>query len=161
VTERERVLTALYDLIDPLSPDRADIAEGYLAECAATQIVRYRAEVDQLRRDKDGAYDERNRLVAVLSKLWPSHLAQHPESDHAWERDWMTLVCIHSPVGQLTWHIHDDHVGYFAHMVQGPNHWDGHTTALKYARLASLGSSMAPDAVDPHVSDLGTPSTRA
>lgn len=145
MTDDERVKAALYDLLDPLSPDRDDISVGYLAEMAAKEITARRAEAQDLRERKDGAYDERNRLVAVLSKLWPSHLALHPESDTTWERDWMTIVCIHSPVGQLTWHIHDDHRLLFAHLTMGEGHWDGHTTEQKYARLAGFGAIPAPD----------------
>lgn len=139
MTEDERVKTALYDLLDPMSPDYDDISPGYLAELAAKRIRASEKEADEQRASKNTAYDERNRLVAVLSKLWPAHLAQHPETDTSWERDWMTIICIHSPVGQLTWHIHDDHRLLFAHLTMGESHWDGHSTEVKYARLAALG----------------------
>ncbi len=97
-------------------------------------------EIEDMRARKDAAYEERNRVVAALSKLWPSHLAHHPDDDAGWERDWMTIVCIHSPMGQLTWHVHDSQVGLFAHLQQGENHWDGHSTEQKYNRLAALAS---------------------
>jgi len=86
---------------------------------------------------KNAAYVERNALVCALSKLWPSHMAMHPE-DPAWEREWTHIVCIHAPVGQLTWHIHDSEVAAFAHLEMRPNDWDGHSTDEKYRRLASL-----------------------
>lgn len=88
---------------------------------------------------KNRAYTERNALVCVLSKLWPAHLMRHDPNDATWEDDWRTIVCIHSPVGQLTWHLHDSDVPAFAHLdVWDENHWDGHTTEEKYARLANL-----------------------
>jgi hypothetical protein len=62
---------------------------------------------------KDQAYSERNQLVAFLSRLYPSHLKTHPATDTDWESDWRTIVCIHSPAGQLTWHIHDSEVRGF------------------------------------------------
>jgi hypothetical protein len=92
-------------------------------------------ELEDMLARKDAAYEERNRVVAVLSAIWPSHLAHHPESDLTWERDWLTIVCIHSPAGQLTWHIHDSQTFLFAHLPIGENHWDGHTTEQKYQRL--------------------------
>ena len=102
--------------------------------------------LEDMRARKDAAYDERNRVVAALSKLWPSHLARHPESDATWERDWMTIVCIHSPMGQLTWHVHDSQGEHFAHLNDGENHWDGHDTIEKYRRLALLPATPpAPD----------------
>jgi hypothetical protein len=82
-------------------------------------------------------YGERNRLVAFLSRLYPSHLALHPD-DPSWEQDWLTIVCIHSPAGQLTWHIHDSEVPIFYGLAMQANDWDGHTTDQKYARLAAL-----------------------
>lgn len=85
------------------------------------------------------AYTERNALVAALSKIFPSHLARHPEDDASWERDWMWIVFISTPSGQLSWHLHDAHLPMFAHLSEGPNVWDGHTTEEKYARLARLG----------------------
>ncbi len=92
---------------------------------------------------KDTAYTERNNLVAVFSRMWPSHLAQHPEDDASWSSDWMTIVCIHSPAGQLTWHVHDSHRHLFAHLPLGENHWDGHTTSEKYQRVAALADPQA------------------
>jgi len=90
-------------------------------------------------------YSERNRLVSALSKLFESHLCRHPNSDTSWEDNWRNIVCIHLPTGQATWHIHDDDLLLFAHLVQQdevrgatPNHWDGHTTEEKYKRLAAL-----------------------
>ncbi len=87
--------------------------------------------------DKNTAYHERDMLVAALSKLWPSHLAWH---EGEWEAEWRNIVCIHSPVGQLTWHIHERELPEFAHLEMDFDHWDGHTTGQKYERLESLDS---------------------
>ncbi|KKN42483.1 hypothetical protein LCGC14_0712930 [marine sediment metagenome] len=84
---------------------------------------------------KHVAYSERNQLVAAISRLWPSHLARHPEDDETWDDEWRTIVCIHSPAGQLTWHIKDGEQYLFSHLAEGEGHWDGHSTPEKYARL--------------------------
>jgi hypothetical protein len=110
--------------------------------------------------DRQQAYHERNALVAFLSKVYPSHLARHPDSDESWDREWMTIVCIHmtklvstqrfgittwstgyAPVDQLctlTWHVHDNDVPLFGHLQIRDNDWDGSSTADKYERLRRL-----------------------
>ena len=95
-------------------------------------------ERDALRTAKDAAYQERDRLVAALSKLFPSHLARHPDSDPSWDDEWRWIVCVHLPTGQATWHIHESEFAWFTHLVVGTNHWDGHDTDTEYDRLAAL-----------------------
>jgi hypothetical protein len=109
----------------------------YLKDMAAENSA-LKARVEELEKQKDGAYAERDRLVAALSKVFPSHLARHPESDETWDDDWRWIVCIHLPDGQATWHIHDSEFKWFSHLRQENNHWDGHTTEEKYKRLGSL-----------------------
>jgi hypothetical protein len=87
---------------------------------------------------RDQAYAERDALVCVISKLWPSHIMAHPPEDKDWDPEWMHIVCVHSPVGQLTWHIHNRELPMFGHLAVRPNDWDGHTTAEKYYRLSML-----------------------
>lgn len=109
---------------------------------------KYRAQVAQAYKDgqwagaveRDKVYAERNKLVCALSKLWPAHLAQHPASDTSWDPNWRNIVCIHSPVGQLCWHIMDSELPMFEHLALKANDWDGHTTEQKYERLASWQS---------------------
>jgi len=106
------------------------LAKSSLAEIAL--IIR------NLAKSKSAAYTERNQLVAFLSKVYNSHLCRHPESDKTWENDWRWIVCIHSPNGQLTWHIHDAEKRHFKHLNVKPEHWDGHTTPQKYNRLKRI-----------------------
>lgn len=91
---------------------------------------------------KDGAYRERDRLVAALSKLFPSYLARHP-ADEPWEEDWRWIVYVDLPTGQASWHIHDSELDWFSHLRRQAHEvaWDGHTTEQKYARLAKLKPS--------------------
>lgn len=89
--------------------------------------------IRNLAKSKQAAYTERNQLVAFISKLFPSHLCRHPDNDKEWENDWRWIVCIHSPHGQLTWHIHDGEKKHFNHLKVKTEHWDGHTTPQKYA----------------------------
>lgn len=90
---------------------------------------------------RDAAYAERDQLVAFLARLYPSHLKRHEGGE--WEDDWRTIVCVHSPAGQLTWHIHDSELAWFGHLNHKPDPfadcvWDQHTTKDKYRRLQEL-----------------------
>ena len=91
-----------------------------------------------LESQKNVAYAERDRLVCALSKLFPSHLQRHPESDTTWDNDWRWIVCIHAPTGPMTWHIHDSEFEWFKHLRIMRQHWDGHTTDEKYGRLEKM-----------------------
>src|ERR1035437_1329232 len=92
--------------------------------------------VDALTRQKDGAYRERDQLVALLSKVFPSHLAIHEKE---WEEEvgWSNIVCVHLPTGDASWHIPDSELPMFSHLVVRESHFDGHTTEEKYERLAA------------------------
>lgn len=109
--------------------------EEKIAKSSTEEIIRI---VRQLATQKHAAYTERNQLVAFMSRLYPAHLSQHPESDKEWQDEWRWIVCIHSPAGQLTWHIHISEKKWFNHLKEKPDHWDKHTTPQKYARLRRL-----------------------
>lgn len=102
-------------------------------------------EVAELTEQKNGAYRERNALVAALSKIFPSGLGRHVASD--WEDDWRTIVFIDLPTGQASWHIHDSEAPMFRHLRKYEGEWDGHTTEEKYRRMFAL-SSRSPHAAE-------------
>lgn len=77
------------------------------------------------------AYRERAQLVAFLSRLFPSHWTVDPSSP-SWP-----VVCIHSPEGQMCWHIAPEDSDLFR-LPDGPAHYDGHSTEEKYLRLSLL-----------------------
>ena len=80
-------------------------------------------------------------LVAFLSKVFPSCLGRHEESDKEWDDNWRNIVYINSPNGQLSWHISEDELCLFSHLQYDPNvQWDGHTTEEKYSRLLGMES---------------------
>jgi hypothetical protein len=110
-----------------------------LTECSKEQILALIENLYDLRKQKDAAYSERNKLVAVLSKLFPSYLAKHEESDKTWDDDWRTIVVIEAPTGQCSWHIHDDETSLFKHLEYKDDYvWDGHTTEEKYKRILNM-----------------------
>lgn len=97
--------------------------------------------VEQLKKDKNDAYAERNKLVCALSKLFPASMGKHDENDTTWQREWMNIVYIQLPTGQVSWHIHEDLLPLFAHLENKSIKWDGHSTEEKYERLSSLSPS--------------------
>lgn len=94
-------------------------------------------EIETLKKQKDLAYSERNKLVALLSKLFPASLERHPDEDKDWEDDWRWIVFIQLPTGQVSWHIHDSELPLFDHLPanQGVK-WDGHDNNLKWIRAS-------------------------
>lgn len=79
-------------------------------------------------------YNERDRLVALISSIYPSYIA----IDESAEDGFKNVVYIDSPKGQLSWHIADKEVELFSHLSVKDNNWDGHTTEEKYERIAEI-----------------------
>lgn len=95
--------------------------------------VLLKADNTALRESKDRAYEERNRLVALLASLWPSGVAV--TDIPGWDSEWHGCVYIDSPHGQLSWHFHDTQRHLFEHLPPYQKIWDGHTTEEKYERI--------------------------
>ena len=100
----------------------------------------------ELRKQKDGAYDERDRCVAALAAMatrlgWSAWLGRHVGDP--WDDDWRNIVFINLPFGQVSWHIHDSELPWFSFLPSVPERpWDGHTTEQKYERLAMLSRGL-------------------
>lgn len=99
--------------------------------------------VAEMERRKDGAYEERNRVVAALARAalaagWRAGLAR--TAIEGWSDDWHGCVYIETPEGQLSWHYHDSQAWMFADLPAYNAAWDGHTTPEKYQRLARLSA---------------------
>ena len=118
-------------------------ADGH-RECRQ-EIDRLTLALAEARRQKDGAYSERNKLVSAMSKVFPSWLQDHDINDTAWEKDWRNIVFISLPTGQASWHLHDSELSMFTHLSRlCGNSWDGHTNEQKYERLAALTTHTQP-----------------
>jgi len=101
----------------------------------ATALRSLAADRDALRAERDAAYEERNRVVALLASVFPSVRAR--TAIEGWSEDWHGCIYITLPTGQASWHYHDSHAHLFAHVPEGAAIWDGHTTPEKYERVAA------------------------
>jgi hypothetical protein len=129
--------------------ERADALADALfdADCGVTGEGReliasaIRSAEEEQRAAKDGAYAERNQVVALLARMalalgWRAGLRGHePDPDPTWDDDWTNVVAIDLPTGQVTWHYHDSDRPLFASLPPYPAAWDGHDTPEKYRRV--------------------------
>lgn len=121
-----------------------EIADSYLSGDSASwevadPIMRdLCSELRSMRDRKDGAYLERNQVVAALAKCFPSGTAR--TAIEGWSDDWHGCVYIDLPTGQVSWHYHDSQAHLFADLPPYAGKWDGHDTPEKYRRLAALSA---------------------
>lgn len=135
--------------------ERALVAEGSIAPSVASvwtdhiaatpsgaELIRRADAEPVLRAALDGAYSERNRLVAALIKVggYPA-VTWEDQAEPGW---W--VVYVDTPSGQLSWHVGPSDIGLFLDVpsVIGESPWDGHDTDEKYRRLAALTTPDAP-----------------
>lgn len=94
--------------------------------------------LEEAKRDKDQAYEERNRLVALLAKTAPSGIAT--TNIEGWNPEWHGAVYIDFPWGQASWHFHDSQRHLFDNIPPYDGEWDGHTTEEKYQKISDACS---------------------
>lgn len=105
------------------------------------ELEKARAALAEVTATKDGAYDERNRVVAALA--WLAIKLGYRAGINAHEGpedfgDWKHVCKIQLPVGQCSWHFTDAQAEYFVGLPHDDKPWDGHTTPEKYERLAKV-----------------------
>jgi hypothetical protein len=112
-------------------------------------ILALRAALDRAEADKaaaveakDAAYLERNHLVALLARIYPSGVKR--TAIPGWSDDWHGCVYIDFPWGQASWHFHDSQAWLFDGLPPYVGEWDGHDTAGKYAAIVAALPTPAP-----------------
>ena len=80
-------------------------------------------------------FTQRDELLAVLSKWYPSHIMARAPDDAA---DWPYVLCIDAPDGPLFYHISEERKWMFVHLPMMPTHFDGSDWAERTRRLQSL-----------------------
>lgn len=110
-------------------------------DAANARIAAMEKALDEMEARKDGAYRERNQVVAALAALSLSHgysVCLTKTAIEGWSDDWHGCIYIQLPTGQVSWHFHDSHAELFNGLPHGSVTWDGHDTPEKYRRLAAL-----------------------
>lgn len=109
-----------------------------VTQCGVSFSTATLTEYELLYRQKDAAYVERNKCVALIARMavalgLDAGLGRHEGED--WEDDWRNIVFVDLPSGQVSWHIHDSDLGWFEFLGQYKGVWDGHSTEEKYQRV--------------------------
>lgn len=128
------------------APRQSEAMAQHMLDCEKHPIRKLIEQNDLLRekleaaeRAKDGAYEERNRVVAALARaalLLGYRALRTRTAIEGWSDDWHGCIRIDLPTGQVSWHFHDSHAALFDWLPDGEMEWDGHTTPEKYERVA-------------------------
>ena len=100
--------------------------------------------------EKDEVYHERNYVVALLARLFPSGIKN--TDIEGWDSEWHGCVYIDLPTGQVSWHFHDTERYMFRDLPPYHGEWDGHTSLQKYLRVTRM--LKAAEGKSDEVSDL-------
>lgn len=80
------------------------------------------------------AYTERDKCIALLTqmaqKLGLNTGIRTDDLDPSWP-----IVYIDLPSGQVSWHVNEHELPWFAHLPLYEKAWDGHATEEKYERV--------------------------
>lgn len=115
-------------------------------ELAEDEIEVFVSLFEELKKQKNQAYEERNKVVAALATILASaelnvYLARHDAEDLLWDKEWLNILVIETFKGQITWHLHDSDLPLFKQFEFNPAYkYDGHTTDEKYNRLADFAN---------------------
>jgi len=97
--------------------------------------------IDEHKKELDAVYSERNKCVALLVRMAlalgiTAGIGKHvPKEGEEWEEDWLHIAFIDLPSGQVSWHIHDSEMAWFAGVPDYTKEYDGHDTEEKYQRV--------------------------
>lgn len=113
-------------------------------ELKAKAMELQRAEITRVEAERDGAYRERARLVALLAGIAEEAVvAPAPDVD---EPGWQILYAtLHGK--QCSWHYAPRDADLIEHLEHVPAddpraQWDGHTTEAKYEHIGHLARAL-------------------
>lgn len=139
--QRLELLRIASDAADALAAENSEL------RCRTPHL----STVAALREEKNAAYSERDMIICAFAKFavalgWEAWVGRH-EGDEPWDVDWLSVVYVVTPHGQVSWHVHDSELNWFNFLPRRETPgWDGHTSVEKYARLGSISlRSQEPD----------------
>ena len=121
VAQRDREIAHLRELTRHSSQEHSILVESL------------EQDIQRLQNLSSAAYEERNHLVALLAKLFPSGTKRTEIA--GWDEQWHGCVYIDFPWGQASWHYHDRDAHMFDHLPAYHGQWDGHSTDEKYTAI--------------------------
>ena len=136
--ELDRKVTELIHERNALSHELTGLRAQYELR---TQVLRTEERIAaELRHEKDNAYAERDKCVALIVSMASAlgcraGLREHDPNDPDWDPNWRTVVYVDLPTGQVSWHIHESERHWFSQLKEYPGQWDGHNTKQKYERV--------------------------
>lgn len=91
--------------------------------------------------ERDEVYKERNLCVMSFAYMakevgWNCGIGKHVGEE--WDDEWRNVIFVETPLGQVSWHIHDKELPLFHFLGVYRGGWDGHSTEEKYERLKAL-----------------------
>lgn len=111
----------------------------------AQKMLDQQGQINDLTKERDGAYRERAHLVALLTAITDNAVITYaPDTDEpGWQIVYLTLGD-----RQCSWHISPRDADLFAHVervgaLDVRALWDGHTTEEKYAHIAAWTAELA------------------
>lgn len=116
-------------------------------ECHDIEV--FKSLYEDISKQKNQAYAERNKVVAALAHLindlsvfvqgFDVKIAQHDPNDKIWDSDWRTILVLTINGKQMTWHFHDSEKYLLEGLQPSVDYkWDGHSTEEKYKRLLKV-----------------------
>ena len=110
------------------------IAPATLGGLLAQQVA------DEAKEKLDDVYAERDMCVSLIARMGIAlglnvGIGQHPREDMDWDPAWRNIVFVDLPAGQVSWHIRESEVPWFAGVTGYTGFWDTHTTSEKYRRV--------------------------
>lgn len=89
----------------------------------------------------DQGYRERNLLVSLLARIYPSGI--RATEIEGWEPEWNNCVYIDLPTGQVSYHYHDSEKSLFSELPAYTKPYDGHDKDTANDRILALTSRMS------------------
>ena len=121
-----------------VASDEASANAEHIAAVHPQAVLALIATVRAERQRADAAYEERNRCVALLARMAIA-LGYKAGTAHTviegWDTAWHGCIYIDLPVGQVSWHYHDNDAWIFDSFPPYDGAWDGHDTPEKYRRV--------------------------
>ena len=98
-------------------------------------------ELAAMKDDKNQAYLERNHLVALVARMFPSGIRE--TSIEGWDAEWNGCVYIDLPDGQISYHYHTAHAWLFADLPPYTKEYDGHGKTMVFDRQRMAWAELA------------------